>query len=106
MKLALGAGLLIFVLFPVVLFLFGVLGGLQAIAAILLLCGLWTVVFGVAFARSRDRFYDVGFGVIVALLSTFDVLPLQYVLGLVLLSVIALVVTSAAMGRKPPSGKS
>jgi len=99
MKIALGAGLAVCLLLPVVLFLFGILGDAQAVAAVLLLGGLWTVLYGIVFAKSRDRFYDVGFGIIVALLSTFDFLPLQYVLGLVLLSVIAVVVASAAMGR-------
>jgi hypothetical protein len=99
MKIGLGAGLAVCLLLPVVLFLFGILGDAQAAAAVLLLGGLWTVLYGFAFARSRDRFYDVGFGIIVALLSTFDFLPLQYVFGLVLLSVIAIVVASAAMGR-------
>lgn len=100
MRIGLGAGLIVCFLLPIALLLFGILGDAQAAAAVLLLGGLWTVVYGVAFERSRDKFYDVGFGIIVGLLSTFEVLPLAYVVGLVLLSVIAIVVASSAMGRK------
>ena len=102
MKVGFGAGLIICFLLPIVLLLFGVLGVAEAAAGILLLGGLWGVVYGIMFAKDRDRFYDVGFGIVVAVLSTFDFLPLQYVLGLVLLSVIGIVVSSMTMGRKKP----
>lgn len=102
MKVGFGAGLIICFLLPIVLLLFGVLGVAQAAAAILLLGGLWGVAYGILFAKDRDRFYDVSFGIVVAMLSTFDFLPIAYVVGLVLLSVIAIVVSSITVGRKQP----
>ncbi len=89
-------------LIPLVLLLFGVLNDEQTAASVLLLAGAWTATYGLAFASSKDRMYDLGFGVIVALLSTFAFLQLQYVLGLVVLSILGLVVASIVMGRNKP----
>jgi predicted MFS family arabinose efflux permease len=95
-----GMGLIICILVPVVLLLFGILDIVQTASGILLLCGLWAIVYGVAFGKIADRLYDVGAGVVVIAISTFVVLPLQYVAGLVLISIIAIVLTSIAMPRK------
>jgi hypothetical protein len=91
--------LIICFLVPIVLLLFGILTILQAIAGILLLSGLWAVAYGIIFARLRDRLYNVGAGIIVIAISTFVFLPIEYVLGLVLISVIAIVLTSITMTR-------
>ncbi len=93
-------GLIVCILVPVVLLLFGVLDVVQTVSGILLLCGLWAIAYGVVFGRIADRFYDVGAGVVVIAISTFVFLPIQYVAGLVLLSIIAIVLTSIAMPRK------
>jgi hypothetical protein len=103
MKIGPGAGLVICVLVPVVLRLFGIIGTIQTASGILLLGGLWAVLYGVMFANVRDRLYDVGAGIVVVAISTFLFLPLQYVLGLVLLSVIVLVVTSVVTAGKKGS---
>lgn len=100
MKVGSGLGLIVCVLLPIVLALFGILDVSQTVAGILLLCGLWAIVYGVAFGKVRDRLYDVGAGIIVIAISTFVFLPAQYVIGLVLISVIAIVLTSIAMPRK------
>ncbi len=88
-------------LVPLALLLFGVIGVSQAAALVLLLAGLWTVIFGMAFASRRDRLYDVGFGIIVAVLSTSIFLPLQYSAGLVVLAIIAVVLASIFSRPKP-----
>jgi predicted MFS family arabinose efflux permease len=93
-------GLIVCILLPVVLLLFGVLDKVQTLSGILLLCGLWAIIYGVAFGKVKDRLYDVGAGVIVIAISTFVFFPAQYVAGLVLISVIGLVVASVAMPRK------
>lgn len=92
-------GLIISVLAPIVLFLLGILTVLQTIAGILLLSGLWAVAYGLIFAKLSGRLYNVGAGVIVVALSTFVFLPLQYVLALVLIVVMALAVTSITVDR-------
>jgi hypothetical protein len=101
LKIGLGTGLIICILVPIVLLLFGTLDIAQTASGILLLAGLWTIVYGVAFSGSRDRIYNVGFGVIVAVLSTFLFLAIQYVVGLILVAIIAMVLVSVSARKKP-----
>lgn len=96
MKVGFGIGLLLCFLIPIALLLFSVVTAEQAASLVFLLAGLWAVAFGVAFASKKDKLYQVGFGVVVAVLSTFIVLPLQYTAGLVVLSVIGIVLASIA----------
>ena len=100
-----GAGLIIAVLLPVALLLFGLLSLLQVVSAMLLLGGLWTLVFGLFMGAKGDRMYYSGSGVVVALLSTFIVIPVQYTAGLVLVAIIVFVVLSVlgpgSGGSKP-----
>jgi hypothetical protein len=100
LKVGSGMGLIICILVPVVLLLFGILDFVQTLSGVLLLSGLWAILYGAVFGKIADRFYDVGAGVVVIAISTFVFLPLQYVAGLVLLSIIAIVLTSVAMPRK------
>lgn len=93
-------GLIICVLAPIVLLLFGVLSILQTVSAILLLAGLWAVVYGLMFSGIGSRLYNVGAGIIVVAISTFLFLPLQYVAGLVVISIIAIVIASMTTSRK------
>jgi hypothetical protein len=95
-----GMGLIVCVLLPIVLAVFGVLDVVQTVSGILLLCGLWAIVYGIMFGKISDRLYDVGAGIIVIAISTFVFLPVQYVVGLVLISIIAIVLTAIAMPRK------
>jgi hypothetical protein len=87
-----GVGLIIAVLLPVALFLFGLLSPLQLVSAMLLLGGLWTLVFALFLGTKGDRMYSSGAGVVVALVSTFIIIPLQYTAGLVLIAIIGFVV--------------
>ena len=103
MKIGAGAGLIVCVLLPVVLLLFGVLDVSQTASGVVLLGGLWAVVYGIMFGGSTNRLYYVGSGIIIALISTFLYLPLEDVLGLVLLAVIVIVIASVLTGRKKPS---
>jgi predicted membrane protein len=98
-----GAGLIIAVLLPVALLLFGILSLLQMVSAMLLLGGLWTLVFGLFLGAKGDRMYYSGSGVVVALVSTFIVIPIQYTAGLVLIAIIVFVVLSVI---KPGSSSS
>jgi hypothetical protein len=90
LKAGLGVGLVVAVLAPLALFLFGVLSPLQSISALLLLSGLWILIFG-AFLARQDRMTYGGWGLVVALLATFILLPLQYTAGLVVVGIIALI---------------
>jgi uncharacterized membrane protein HdeD (DUF308 family) len=104
-----GVGVLVCVLVPVALLLFGVVSVTQTASLVLLLAGLWTVVYGVALGKSKDRLYNVGSGIVVAVLSTFIFLPLQYTAGLVVVSIVAVVLASVVVrprtGRDAPPRK-
>ncbi len=94
-RIGLGVGLIATVLLPVAFLLFGLLKGGQTIPAILLLSGLWTLVFGLMMEARQERLYYSGFGAVVALLSTYLFIPLQYTAGLVLLALVVLALIQA-----------
>lgn len=100
-RIGLGIGLIATVLLPFALLLFGTLRFVETISAILLLSGLWTLVFGLLMERKEERLYYSGFGVVVVLLSTFLFIPFRYTAGLVLVAIVALAVISAVL--KPGS---
>jgi hypothetical protein len=86
---------------PIVLLLFGSLTVSQTASGILLLAGLWAVTHGLVFGRASDRLYNIGAGIVVVAISTFIFFPVQYVLGLVLIAVIAIVLAAVVVnGRK------
>jgi hypothetical protein len=95
MTIGLGVGLIATVLLPIALLLFGLLGPVQTISAVLLLSGLWALSFGLLMKGRDERLYYSGFGIVVALLSTFIVVPYAYTAGLVIVAVVALALVQA-----------
>jgi hypothetical protein len=91
----LGIGLIATVLLPLALLFFGALRLDQTVSAILLFSGLWAFVFGLLMERKDERLYYSGFGVVVALLSTFLFIQLRYTAGLVVVASVALALVSA-----------
>jgi hypothetical protein len=104
-RIGLGVGLIATVLIPVALSFFGVLGGKDAVAAILLLSGAWAFVFGLFAEAKQERLYTSGFGALVAILSTFIVIHLRYTIGLFIVALVALALIQALTrpGGKRPS---
>jgi hypothetical protein len=94
-RIGLGIGFIATVLLPLALLLFGLLKFEQTIAAILLLSGLWALVFGFLMERKQERLYYSGFGVMVALLSTFAFIHLRYTVGLIIVALVALALIRA-----------
>ena len=94
-RVGLGVGLIATILLPLALLLFGVLRASHAIAAIFLLSGLWTLVFGLTMENRRERLYYSGSGVVVALVSTSIVIQFRYMLGLELVALVALALIQA-----------
>ena len=90
-----GIGLVVTVLVPIAFVLFGVLRPVPALSAILLLSGLWALVFGLLMEAKAERLYYSGFGIIVALLSTFHFIAFRYTTGLVVVAVVVLALVSA-----------
>ena len=105
MRVQLGIGLVIAVLLPLALLLFGALTPYGAIAAVLLLAGLWILVFGVTFGAKVDRIYNVAMGLIIAILCTFYFVPARFTLGLVVVAAIAMVVLSLVVKPKQGTGR-
>lgn len=100
MRVQLGIGLIIAVLLPLALLLFGVLNSYETMSAILLLAGIWILVFGLTFGARGDRIYNVGTGLVIAVLSSFYFIPLRYTVGLVLVAVIGMIVVFV-LARRP-----
>jgi hypothetical protein len=94
-RISLGIGLIATVLLPLAFLLFGALKLGQTFSAILLLSGLWAVVFGILMERRQERLYYSGFGVVVALLSTFLFVHLKYTVGLVIVALVVLALIQA-----------
>jgi len=105
LRVQLGIGLIIAVLVPLALLLFGILGAYGTISAMFLLAGLWILVFGVTYGSRGDRTYNVGTGLIVAIISTFYFIPLRYTFGLELVAVIGVVVISVVMKPRASANK-
>lgn len=92
-----GIGVIVAVLISLALLLFNVLSVVNAVAAMLLLNGLWFIVFGVSFSGHRDRVYFVGWGLVVAVMSTFAFIQWQYALGLEVVAVLGVVLATVFM---------
>lgn len=101
MKIGLGIGGIVVVLVAVALLLFGLLNPLETLSLILFLTGAWVILFGAIFGQKRDRFYNGGWGTVIALLATFYFLPLQYTIGLVLLGIVVIILISVSQRSKP-----
>jgi len=91
MKPSLGIGVILATLVSLAVFLFGFVSYAWLGALLLLLNGLWIVVYGTLEAERRDRLYYIGWGLIMAGLSTFVVLPLAYTAGVVIVLIIAVI---------------
>ena len=94
-KIGLGVGLIATVLLPLAFLLFGLLKAGQTLPAILLLSGLWALVFGLLMENKQERLYYSGFGAVVALLSTYHFIHLRYTIGLVIVALVVLALIQA-----------
>ena len=101
---SLGIGLVIAFLISIAALLFGVVGPKQTIALFLVLVGIWTVTFGALMSKSSEL-YISGWGVVIILLATFIILPIQYTVGLVLVGIVAVILFYyLGTTRKPITG--
>ena len=89
-------------LIPIALLLFGILRPVTALSAILLLSGVWTLVFGLIMEARAERLYYSGFGIVLALLSTFHFIAFRYTAGLVVVAVVVLALVSAVFKPGAP----
>lgn len=101
MKLSWGMGEVVVVLLSLAAYLFNV-DYRYAFALFLLLTGAWTLVTGLFVAEKKDRTYYSAWGLVVGILSAYVFLPWNYVVGLVLVAIVALILLTAFNWR---SGK-
>ena len=100
MRLGYGAGIVIVVLLSAAAFLVGIIGLLQMLSLMLLLGGLWSVVAAFTIFDVSERSFYLGWGVVAAALSTFDVFHnSNYTIALILIAVVALILINVYIGR-------
>jgi hypothetical protein len=96
-----GIGVIVAVLISLALVLFNIVSTIDGVATLFLLMGLWFLVFGVAFTSARDRLYFVGWGLVVAVLSSFAFVSWQYAAGLEVVVILIVVLLSVFMKPAP-----
>ena len=100
LKLGFGEILILIILSGVALFLLEIFDVTQTFAFLMIGVGLWSVIFGIAIARSDERQYYVGWGVVVAVFASVFFVPLQYALALVLIAMVLIATISIVLRNK------
>ncbi len=101
MKPGWGVGTVIAIVLSISVYLLGIVDLRGLVFLILLLSGLWTLVSAFAIVERKDRSYYSGWGIVIAALSLFDFIPLNYTIALVLLAIIALIIINVYIGKAP-----
>ncbi|HEV2226536.1 MAG TPA: hypothetical protein VGR56_07010 [Nitrososphaerales archaeon] len=101
MKPGWGIGTVIAIVLSVVVYLLGFVDLRGLVSLILLLCGLWTLVSAFVIVERKDRSYYSGWGIVLAALSLFDFIPLNYTIALILLAIVALIIINVYVGKAP-----
>jgi len=94
-------GTVVAIILSVAVYLLGIVDLRGLASLILLLCGLWTLVSAFVIVDRKDRSYYSGWGIVIASLSLFDFIPLNYTIALVLLAVVALIIINVYIGKAP-----
>jgi hypothetical protein len=93
------SGVVVGIILPLAILLFGLTSPVRALALIFLLVGAWTILFGTLY--QREKAYWAGWGAGLAVLSSVAVLPFAYTIGLVLVVVVVLIIATAFLRRDP-----
>ena len=102
LRLGYGAGIIIIVLLSAAAFAVGLVNLLQMIALMLLLGGLWTVVAAFTIFDVSERSFYLGWGVVAAALSTFNIFNnSSYTIALILIAIVALILINVYLARTP-----
>jgi hypothetical protein len=99
MKIAYGEGMILAILVPVVIYLLGVLSLPRTFFLFFVLAGAWTIVSAFAFGKNAERILYVAWGLILASLSSYFVIQLQYAVALTILAMIASILLSISFRR-------
>jgi hypothetical protein len=99
LRLGWGVGVIIAVLLSASAYLFNLVDAIHTVSLVLLLVGLWTIGGALFIVEPKDKKYYGGWGVVLAFLSLFAFIPLQYTIGLLLIAIVALILLYAYVGR-------
>ncbi|HYB04040.1 MAG TPA: hypothetical protein VED17_06240 [Nitrososphaerales archaeon] len=102
MRLAYGEGVIVAILAPFIVLLFGKITVLQTFFAVFLLLGLWTLVSAFLLMALKDRIYYITWGMILSCLSTAFIIHIQYAIALILIAIIAALLINVATRKNPP----
>lgn len=81
-------------LIAIILALLSILKPLGALAAFLFMFGAWSVASGLVLVNKKGLYYYVGWGLVLASLSTAYLIPLQYSIALALILIIIIILVS------------
>jgi uncharacterized membrane protein HdeD (DUF308 family) len=94
LKFSLGLGAVVIVLITIVLALLGIVSLFGAFCAFLLMLGVWCIIGAFALVGKNNRYYYLGWGLILASLSTIYFIPWQYSVAIALILIIILIIAS------------
>ena len=96
-----GVGTIVAILLSIAVYLLNLVTFTGMVSLILLLCGLWTLVAAFMLVERKDRSYYSGWGIVIAALSLFYFIPLNYTIALILLAIVALIIINVYIGKTP-----
>jgi hypothetical protein len=102
MKLAYGEGVLVAILAPFVVYLFGKINLSETFFLIFALLGIWTLVSAFTILVGHERFFYIAWGLILVSFSTVFVTEIQYAAGLVILAVIVALLINVVTRKNQP----
>jgi hypothetical protein len=94
-------GSMIAILLAVVVYLLELVDLKGMLSLMFFLVGLWTLIAAFTIVDPKDRFYYTGWGVVIAFLSLFNFIPVNYTVALLILAIIALIVINVYVGKAP-----
>jgi len=102
LRLAYGEGVLVAILAPFIVLLFGKITVLQTFFAVFLLLGLWTLVSAFLLMAVKDRIFYITWGLILSGISSAFIIHIQYAVAFILIAILAALVINVATRRNPP----
>ncbi|MHB8567626.1 MAG: hypothetical protein ACYC7D_13400 [Nitrososphaerales archaeon] len=96
MRLLYGEGSAIALIAPFIVLFLGLLKIYPTLFLSLLLFGIWTIAYALAFVDSAQKLYYLAWGLITASISTAFMISIGYTIALILIVAIALILYSAA----------
>jgi hypothetical protein len=102
MRLAYGEGVIIALLAPFVVYLFGKISILQTLFSVFALLGIWTLVSAFLLMAVKERIYYLSWGLILLGISSAFIVHIQYAIGFILIAIIAALLINVATRKSEP----